>query len=481
MMATTEELLQDISDRMAAIEKGLPEDQLRAFVTDFLGGLDDNDPIVRKMRFSTETPELIGSKFARWNYTPADVEFLYDLVQGSRSRTGNDPSEELTKAFCTVSDAMYMSQEEIREIDRQAIDDLFPRVTKHNRAAFEAAIRAMDTAESGYGQQLVGAQYVGDLWEASRPDSRVFGLLNSFEMTAPTAYLPVEVDIPEMIYVQESAANNSANYATQKTGSNRVQVDAKKFVIHQMWSGEMEEDSIIPFIPFLRAQLSKSLAHYSDSLVINGDTTATATGNINSDDATPTAGKHYLALDGIRHAALVDATSNSTNALIGASLAMEDLLAAKGRLVDYTYLHDWGHPTSADDLVFVADPATADKIAALDAVKQARLYNGGRDLLSGQVSDILGHPVISSIAIPKTEADGKVSAATPANNVKGTILYFNRRGLTVGWRRRVKLETERIIGTDQTRLVASLRLGTGRYTPTGAASGIKYAGAIYNI
>ena len=142
-----------------------------------------------------------------------------------------------------------------------------------------------------------------------------------------------------------------------------------------------DEDSIIPFVPFLRGQAAKALAHYTDSLVLNGDTTATATGNINTDDGAPAGGKHYLAFDGLRHAGLVDATATSTGTLIGASLDTADLMAAKGRLVDYTYLHDWGHPTNPQDLVYVADPATADKIAAIADVQNSRIYNGGRDLL----------------------------------------------------------------------------------------------------
>ena len=132
-----------------------------------------------------------------------------------------------------------------------------PRVTKRNRAAYQRAIRAMDTAETGFGLQLVGAQYVGELWEQARQESLVFNLLNSFEMTAPVAYLPVAAALPEMLFVGESTANNSSNYATVKSGSNRVAVSAAKFVIHQMWSGEMEEDSIIPFVPFLRAQAAQ--------------------------------------------------------------------------------------------------------------------------------------------------------------------------------------------------------------------------------
>jgi hypothetical protein len=149
-------------------------------------------------------------------------------------------------------------------------------------------------------------------------------------------------------------------------------------------------------------------------------------------------------------------------------------------MFDATYFHDWGHPTDASDLIYVADPATADAISALDPVLNARIYNGGRDLLAGQVASILGYPVISSAAVSKTEADGKVST-TPGNNTKGQVVTFNKRGFVVGWRRRVKLEVERIPSTDQTRIVASLRLGFGRFSPTGAASGIESADVIYNV
>jgi len=43
------------------------------------------------------------------------------------------------------------------------------------------------------------------------------------------------------------------------------------------------------------------------------------------------------------------------------------------------------------------------------------------------------------------------------------------------------VETERLPATDQTRLVYSLRLGFGRFTPTGAASGIEAAAILRNI
>lgn len=475
---TTEEFLKDISDRLTAIGANVSEERIRGIVDAAVAAKLASDPaFTRKMRFGGDEA-LIGSKFSRWGLGAADIEFAYDLLMARKAAGGRGPSEELTKAFSEMSEAVYMSPEQVRAIDRQAIDDLFPRVTKRNRAEYQRAIRAMDTAESGFGLQLVGAQYVGELWEQARQESLVFNLLNSFEMTAPLAYLPVAAALPEMLFVGESTANNSSNYDTVKTGSNRVSVSAKKFVIHQMWSGEMEEDSIIPFVPFLRAQAAASVGYYSDSLVLNGDETNAGTGNINLDDADPADTKHYLAFDGIRHAGLVDNTANKVD--MNGAITYAALLKARARMIDRTYLYDWGHPINPLDLVYVTNPETAGTIDGLEQVLTMDKYGQNATVLAGEVSRIGRHPLISTMAVPLTEADGK-SSTTGGNNTKGQVVTFNRRAFVVGWRRRVKVETERLPGSDQTRIVYSLRLGMGRYTPTGAASGIEAADVIYNI
>lgn len=514
-MSTQEEMLTEIYSRVQAMSQAPTEAQVRSWIQDSFTGLMDDETFVRKMKFgqSSGTPsKLVGSKFARWGLGVEDVEWLYDFQMSliGQKRVNNagiyqGPSEELKNTFEGISRAYYLPAEQVREMDKRALDDAFPRVPlrmfgqadqellekggqKRNgewvaiyeTEAYQRAYRAMDTAESGYGSQLIGAQYVGDLWEGARKESLIFSLFQTFEMTAPTAYLPVEADLPEMLFVSESLTSSASNYTTSKSGSQRVQVDAKKFVIHQMWSGELEEDSIIPFVPFIRRQGQKSLNHYSDSVVLNGDNTNAATGNINLDDADPADTKHYLAFDGIRHAGLVDNTANSKD-LAAASIALNDLRDVTGRMLHTAYLMDWGHPMDPNDLVHIADPQTADHISTLDDVIVWYQQKGTPLLmLNGQVAQALGRPVIGSIAMSKTEADGKVST-TGGNNVKGQIATVNRRGAVVGWRRRVLTETERLPATDQTRIVHSLRLGLGRFTPTGAASGIEWADVIYNI
>jgi hypothetical protein len=446
---------------------------------------------------ATADGKLFGSKFGRWGLNVADIEFLHDVMSAEREAGKAGLSEELRNAFAAVSEALYIPQEEIRRIDKQALDNLFPRIPlsefrgrdrywarrgEFDRTKlYQGELRAMDTAESGYGSQLIGAQYVGDMWEAARAESRVANLIGSFEMTAPTAYLPVEVDFPAMHYVAENTAADATYltpYETVKTGSQRVSVTAKKFVIRQAWSGEMEEDSIIPFIPFLRRQSSLSLAFHMDAVALNGDITV-ATG-INDANLTVGATHYSGAFDGIRKAGLVDNTGNSSSGA-NAPISLKLMMGIYGRMIDATYLHDWGHPNNPDDLVHVVDPYTADAMLLMDEFMTRDKAGNEASAFVGQVTRVFNHPVISTIALRKTDSAGYMDTGATGNEVYGSMATFNRNAFKWGWRRRIKIETERRPATDQTYITSSLRLGFGRFTPTGAASGIEAADVLYYL
>jgi hypothetical protein len=453
-------------------------DLIRSNLTSLLNDPEFGEQMQRKMRFAKPDPKLVGTKYARLGLDVGDVEMLHDvLTAAQRSGMSTGPSEELRHTFSAVSDGRYEDTAVIRSRGERQLTEMLRR-KQLSPQGYERAMRAMDTAESGYGNQLIGAQYVGELWKGAEAMSKVFGLFNSFEMTAPTAYLPVQATLPVVSFVSESTANNSSNYGTTKTGSNRVEVSAKKLLMHQMWSGEMEEDSIIPYLPFLRDEAMRSWAYHMDAVLLNGDTTNASTGNVNLDDADPADTLYYLAFDGIRHAGIVDNTNNKGD--IAGAVALTHFKASKGRMLDATYKHDWSHPGDPDDLVYVADPETADAVSFLDEVLTFDKIGDRATVLRGQQARVLNHPLIASMEVSKTEADGKVST-TAGNNTKGQIVAFNRRGGVVGTRRQLQTEVERLPGTDQTRIVYSTRIGFGRFTPTGAASGIEWADVLYDV
>ena len=163
---TREAIVTEIRDRLAAMDSKLAEatneTRLIEMIKAQFGALASDPEFARKMRFGQAGDgRLVGGKFARWGLGQADIEFLYDLqnsLRGTSKRGGGvhqGPSQELENTFKSISDAYYLTEEQVRAIDRTAIDNMFPRVTRQNEATYK---RAMDTAESGYGSQLIGAQ-----------------------------------------------------------------------------------------------------------------------------------------------------------------------------------------------------------------------------------------------------------------------------------------------------------------------------------
>jgi HK97 family phage major capsid protein len=355
------------------------------------------------------------------------------------------------------------------------------------RAIVEAARkqRAMDTAESGFGAQLVAdAMYVPAIWDAAMEDyGTIAPLIESRIMSGPVEKHPVLGTVPDMILAAESAsAITGTLYGTQKVGTNEVTLTASKLLSHFNYSGELVEDSIVPFVGLLQQALAKSQAKTLDKLALNGDLTNSATGNINLDDADPADTLYYLAQDGIRHGFLVDATGQGIN--VGGALTYAQLIKLPSLMLDRTYDHHWGRPDDPNDLIYVGTPELDNDILMMDEVVAASQGRGAlvpTAPIRGELFRVAGrHPYISTSAMALTEADGKVST-TANNNTLGQVLAFNRRGLLWGVRRQAQVEVMRHPGLDQWQIVLSTRVALGRYSASGAASGIRWVAGLYNI
>ena len=365
--------------------------------------------------------------------------------------------------------------------DGNPIRDADGTIRRLNGAPLVAAIenreqRAMDSAETGFGLELIGAQYVRDLWMAARNMDSLVGDIRTIPMTDPVSYVPIDGDMAEMLFVGESTSASATAYTTTKTGSGRVTLTAKKFTIQQVWSAELDEDSIIAYTPFLREKLAMSAAMHLGSAYYNGDTTNAGTGNINLDDADPADTKHYLAWDGIRHYWLVDATGQGKD--MAAALDPHEIDVARGKLnggdddVDNLLKNiNWGlDPRS---LRIVCDWDTYMAMLDIDDVKTVDKYGPQATVLTGELASYRGIPIIAPAYASKTEADGKAST-TEASNTKGQITVFAPAGFLGGVRREVQLFFDRIQRTDQFLFELYTRRAFTRF-------GANTAAGIYNI
>lgn len=405
-------------------------------------------------------------RFDQLGFTRADFELASVMLGAAARATGTafEPSEEFMAARnYHLFEAPRRDPEKYGQV---------PMVRAQN-----GKLRSMDTAESGFGADLIGTAYERDMWMAARNRDPLLNLIQEIEVRENSQVVPVDGSLPEMLLAAESTTENASNYATSKTGSSKVTQSPKKFTIQSIWSGELDEDSIIPYTPFLRRQLAESFRLHLASAYYNGDTTGTSTGNINKDDGTPAATKHYLAWDGIRHKWLVDASTQGADA--GGNVTLDMITAARGRLngagndVDAGVSNiDWSAEVS--DLLLIVDRDTYYyMVANFDDIVTVERYGQGATILTGELARLGGMRVISPSYASKTEADGKASD-TGTNNVKGQITVVNTKGCLGGVRRGVEFHFDRVQRTDQYLLEMYTRRSFNTFSNTVAAG-------VYNI
>lgn len=457
-MTAAERAAADIMAKLEATTAGLSEAQRAEVEATAKRQIDEyGTELLAKLESRTYKPEpapgneLDGTRYGRMGMSALDVQMAHGILAHGReigwSKRG--PSEEMTNI--------------VRAITNRVVAD--ERLN----------MRSMDTGDT---TALIGAQYISEMWTEAMQGAVVAPLIRSFAMTDALAHIPVFGAPPTPVIYGQSTQDDSSDYETQDTAFARVSPGAPpKFGIHQKWSGELEEESIVPFITAIRKQQTDSMAYFTDDIIVNGDTTLAATGNINSDDAQLASNNRYVGFDGIRHAALVDNTNNVTNA---STLTYAQLIGLRGLCLDRTRLHNWGYPANPADFVYLVNPEGMETIANLDELITVDKFGTGATVLNGQVARIGMNPLFATMAVPTTEADGKVSA-TPGNNTFDQVVAFNRNAYSIGYLRQMTVETYREAKRDQSGIVLFWRMTLARYSPTGAASGIEHTAVIRNF
>lgn len=340
------------------------------------------------------------------------------------------------------------------------------RVARH--AMKSAGIKANEINQStlaNYGDEWVGVYYSGDLWEAIRHEAAILSMLPQMEVPqgAESVVIPLESTDPTWYKVAQAASLTSnpggipTNTVTASNlGTANQTMTLAKMGARVLWTGELEEDAVLPYVAQLRQQLAVSGAEYLESAIIDGDTETGATTNINDIADTPGGTEYWLTVDGFRKLALVTNTANSRDA--GALTSADFLETVK--------LMGVGGASAADvtKVGFIIPYQVHYKALELPDVKTRDVFSGAT-IESGRLTGIYGYPVMTSYHMHKAQASrlvntaGKIDLDTPGNNTKSAILAVRWDQWKFGWRRRMTLETTRIPAADSTEIVALMRFG----------------------
>lgn len=333
---------------------------------------------------------------------------------------------------------------------------------------------------SGYGDEWVGVTYSTQLWDRIRFDTPIVGMIPTIEVPQGSESINIPLSgAPPTFYKVAQASAQDANpgpitrtVPTSKMATASQSLTVGKLGASTYYTGELEEDSFIPWASELRRSIQNEGAEVLESLVIDGDTATGATTNINDIAGTPAGNEYWLVANGFRKLALVTNTANSRD---GGVLTVEDFLETV-KLMGLA----GKNAMQKDRVAFILDAWTHWKTLELTEVKTRDVFSAPT-LENGSLINLFGYKVFATGNMHRANQDatyglkaniaGKTDLDTAANNTKGAILAVRFDQWRLGWKRRITFETVRVPSADSTEIVALMRVGlTYRDTEASAIS-----------
>lgn len=344
--------------------------------------------------------------------------------------------------------------------------------------AIKAATDPMYTGGSNIGSDWVGTAYSNQLWEAVRAKAQVAQKIPSAVIPDgySSEYWPLESTDPTWYKVAEASTSGSAvNYVPDyKITPSQVATDKKQITVAKMgcrvmYSGEMVEDSLIPFISQLRQQMEMSGAEQMEHVIIDGDTATSS--NINDIGGTTYSGSAttlFLLTNGFRKVGITNGRSAA------GSLSEDDYLDTAKKLGLNGIGADPGRCS------FIVDPNTYFKTLKLATLKTKDVFTQAT-LEGGTLTRMWNYPVMASWFMHWRQTSrlantaGKVDLDTAGNNLYGGILAVRWDQWKLAYKRRMTMETTRFANADAWEIVALTRWGLG-YRDSYASAETYYVG-----
>jgi len=343
--------------------------------------------------------------------------------------------------------------------------------------AIKSAIKADEIFSSNlanYGQNWVGAAYETQLWEAVREAPIYQALINMgvMEIEVPqgfnSIYIPTEGTDPTFYSLAQLNDETSDERLPITGKSSNVTATQRQLTpgfigARVSFSDIMEEDSLIPVLPFLRNKLEVRGQEVIEYLMINGDTETGST-NINYDGSAVSTlvdakgrGPVYTALDGFLKLALVTTTALSRE---GGAFDETDYLQTLKLLPK-------AQQAALERLAFVADGNTYLSTVDFSVNKTVDVRGGSATIVNGVVERMYGIKLFRSGQMDMADTDGKITYN--AAGTKGRLLLVRPDQWALGRKRDMRTEVGRDIDAQATVVVTTMRFGM---TYRGATGGV---------
>ncbi|HAW49716.1 TPA: phage major capsid protein [bacterium] len=377
----------------------------------------------------------------------------------SVAKTLSHPCDELIYKSSKKSDMIELQQKSDEILILSTLLKRDPRETKlwkDFKGGHSELEKAMARSVSGAGAEWIPTAFSADLIDRVRMASIVAKIHDRITMPSNPYTLPivgsdsVAYRVPEATDVPENVPKIKAS----RPGTRKVTFSATTLGVRVIFSEELNEDIIIPILPFLRQNIILALAAGQETTVINGDISATHMDNDVTDALD--ARKSW---NGYRKTAIPGAKID-----LGGTLSLEKLRSIKKALRKYGIYPSelcWIVGTSGLDQILGLNSSTAPRDLVLTPDKYGPNIT---NLIEGEQCRVDNIPVMVSEHVREDLNASGVRDGVTVN--KTIIILVHRRSFMFGDRRLVTIKTAENIETDQTLLVVTQRLDFQALQPT---------------
>lgn len=313
------------------------------------------------------------------------------------------------------------------------------RKTLHKlHESFRMGTKTLTTTGSGTGAELIPTDLASRiqlrLYLESQLASEMIG--NEIDMPTNPYQIPMSLARPTMYLASQGVTVTKAPPTTS-----RPTLTASKIMGIADYTYEIDEDSIVPVLPWLEQQLASSAADALEGAIINGDTTGTH----QDSDIHAVSGHYAKAFKGFRKLALAGSCSTS---LASGGISTANLAAIRKSMAKYgirTQDLRWiVGPKGYNDIVALTETLTAEKAG----IQNARI-------LTGNAPTFFGVPVlVSSQCREDLNASGVYDGST---TTKGSLFLVYMPGFLLGVRGQFGLEVDVDRLTQTNNVIASFR------------------------
>lgn len=272
-------------------------------------------------------------------------------------------------------------------------------------------------------------------------DRKVAGLFFEVKMPSNPYKWPVLTNGAIARRVGQASAINKQVFKTDNT----IQFDAEKLAGRYELPEELNEDSAPDVVKAIRQELMEGQEKAMEIAILEGDTLGAMHNFTQLPDELPTttiasiaAETPETAFDGIRLRVMnAHGLVANQSAVDGGDSAISEteLNGARGKMGKYG--------VDPSQIAIISGPKVYNQMLLLDDVRTIEQYGGQATVLTGELAKYEGMPVIVSEYLREDLNSLGVNSAVALDNVRGSVIFVNRKRWFTGLRRAVQIRVER--------------------------------------